>query len=381
MELFELLISSISKFLSYGLPFLFVLGVVILVHELGHFWAGRMVGVRILTFSMGFGPEIWHRIDKRGTRWRLAAFPLGGYVKFFGDEDASSKTDASAIKAMSEADRKVSFPGQSIAARAWIVFAGPFANFVFTILVFAIVAMTYGKTVYSTRAGEIKPASAAEAAGIRKGDLILSVDGKPVSTFSELQRIVTVSPDKPLKLSIEREEGKAPIDLMVTPKLQEIVTPMGKQKVGLLGVLRSTDPRDMSHNRLDPASAMVAGVQDTWVIIEGSFNYLLRMVSGQENTDQLSGPIRIAKISGEVAEQGFMQLVQLAALLSVSIGFINLLPIPVLDGGHLVMYAYEAIRGKPMNENVQEWGFRVGFALIVLLMIFATWNDITHLIS
>lgn len=377
-------LSALSGFFGgvagYGLPFLFVLGVVIIIHELGHYWAARSVGVKSEVFSVGFGPELFAFVDRRGTRWRLALIPLGGYVKFLGDDDASSSTvSADALSRLTDDERRHSFPAQNVARRSWIVFAGPLANFILAIVVFAALFMSVGKEVLAPRVDAVLPGSAAEAAGIKSGDLFLSADGKNVNSFQELQRIISINAGNAIPVTLER--GGAEVKLTVTPVLKEQKTPFGVQRSGVLGVSRSAQPTDVRYEKYGLVDAARLAVAETWFIVERTGAYISGLIMGTEKADQLSGPIRIAQISGELASYGFAPLIQLTALLSVSIGLLNLLPVPMLDGGHLVFYALEALRGKPVSERVQEWSFRAGFALVICLMLFATWNDILHLLS
>lgn len=356
--------------------FIIVLSVVIFIHELGHFLVARWCGVRILTFSMGFGPELWHRIDKHGTRWRIAAVPLGGYVKFFGDENAASAPDRGALDKMRAGERKVSFFGQPVHKRAAIVAAGPIANFLLTIAIFTASFYFLGRPVTEARVDTIVAGSAAEAAGFRIGDVVLSIDGSEVESFSDMQRTVRISPDTPLNF-IVRRDGRE-VGVVATPRRQEIRDNFGQtHRIGMLGVSRSeTSPADVRHRSYGPVEAFVGGVKETWFVIDRTFAFIGGLIAGTESPDQLTGPIGIAKVSGQAAQMGVEYVVHLIAVLSVSIGLLNLFPIPLLDGGHLMYYAVEAVRGRPLSEKAQEFGFRIGIALILTLMIFATWNDL-----
>jgi regulator of sigma E protease len=363
---------------GYLVPFLFVLSLVVFFHELGHFLVARLCGVRILVFSIGFGPEIVGFNDRYGTRWKIATIPLGGYVKFFGDENAGSVPDASRLDAMNTNERAQSFFFQPVLKRAAIVVAGPLANFVLAIAIFATIFMLYGRQTMSARVDAIQPDSPAAAAGFQPGDVVVAIDGKAIVNFEDMQRIVSDSAGDTLQIKIDR--NGAPMVLTATPQLKEVKDNFGNEhRMGILGITRSMAPADLKAQPVPPPQAIVMGVQETWFVIDRTLTYIGGVVVGRENADQLGGPIRIAQISGEVATIGFVALIHLAAVLSVSIGLLNLFPIPLLDGGHLLFYSIEAMRGRPLSERAQEVGFRIGLAIVVMLMIFATFNDIVHL--
>jgi len=364
--------------IGYLVPFIFVLGLVVFFHELGHFLIARWCGVRILAFSIGFGPELVGFNDRRGTRWKIAAIPLGGYVKFFGDDSAASTPDNAQIAAMSATEKSVSFVGQSVAKRAAIVVAGPMSNFLLAIVIFAGVFMFYGKQTMSPRVDSVQPDSAAAAAGFQPGDLVTAINGSPITDFSDMQRVVSESAGTSLQIAIKRD-GTEKV-LTATPILSEEKDIFGNvHRIGLLGIRRSTAPEDLKYQPVSPPEAAWAGVQETWFVIDRTLSYIGGVVVGREAANQLGGPIRIAEISGQVATLGFGALMHLAAVLSVSIGLMNLFPIPLLDGGHLLFYLVEAVRGRPLSERAQEVGFRIGLAVVLMLMIFATFNDIVHL--
>lgn len=367
-------------FLGYIVPFLFVLTIVVFFHELGHFLIARLYRIRVLVFSLGFGPELAGFTDRTGTRWKLSAVPLGGYVKFFGDENAASVPDSDSLAQMSEEERKQTFPAQPVRARAAVVVAGPLANFVLAIAIFAGIFMLYGKQSTTPRVDSIQAASAAEAAGFVAGDLVLSIDGRKIESFSDMQRIISTSAGQSLEVTVDR--GGQVVTLKATPALKEIKDNFGNlHRIGVLGITRSMAPGDVRTEKSPPLTALRLGVEETWFVIERTLSYIGGVIVGREATDQLGGPIRIAQVSGQVATAGFVALLHLAAVLSVSIGLLNLFPVPLLDGGHLLFYGIEAARGKPLSERAQELGFRIGFAIVVMLMIFATFNDILHLAS
>ncbi|MGH2340054.1 RIP metalloprotease RseP [Segnochrobactraceae bacterium EtOH-i3] len=368
-----------SGVIGYIIPFLFVLTVVVFFHELGHFLVARWCGVRISAFSVGFGPELIGRYDRHGTRWKLCAIPLGGYVKFAGDENAASVPDREALEAVPESERAGLFAFKPVWQRAAVVAAGPFANFILSISIFALIFMLVGKPITEARVDKVDPAGAAAAAGIRPGDRIVSVGGSAIDSFGDLQRIVSASAGVPLTIGLDR--GGTPMTLSVTPAPREITDRFGNvQKVGLLGIERSIEPGDVRTRHYGPLEAIGAGAAETWFIIARTGDYLAGVVTGRESPDQLGGPIRVAQVSGQVATLGVLALINLVAVLSVSIGLLNLLPVPMLDGGHLAFYAAEAVRGRPLSARAQDIGFRIGLAFVLFLMVFATWNDLTQIL-
>jgi regulator of sigma E protease len=363
---------------GYLIPFLFVLSLVVFFHELGHFLVARWCGVRVLVFSIGFGPELIGFNDRHGTRWKIAAIPLGGFVKFFGDENAASVPDAERIEAIDQRERGQTFFFQPVYKRAAIVVAGPLANFLLAIVIFAAIFSIYGKQTMSARVDSVQADSAAAAAGFQPGDLVVAINGHPVADFAEMQRIVSESAGETLDITIDR--AGAQHILKATPALKEVKDNFGNvHRIGILGITRSMAAEDLKAQPVAPPQAVWMGVQETWFVIDRTLRYLGGVIIGREAADQLGGPIRIAQMSGQVATMGFGALVHLAAVLSVSIGLLNLFPIPLLDGGHLLFYCIEALRGRPLSERAQEVGFRIGLAIVLMLMIFATFNDIVHL--
>ena len=363
---------------GYVVPFLFVLTIVVFFHELGHFLMARWCGIKVLVFSVGFGPEIAGFYDRYGTRWKISAIPLGGYVKFFGDENAASAPDQSAAATMTEAEKKDSFQFQPVGSRALVVAAGPVANFVLAIAIFAGIFMTVGKQTTSARVDTVQPGSAAQTAGFKPGDLVLTINGEKIESFSDMQRIVSISAGAPLTIEVDRDNAQ--VTLKAVPQLKEIKDNFGNvHRLGVLGISRSMAPGDIKTERAPPLRAIVMGAQETWFVVDRTLSYISGVFTGREAADQLGGPIRIAQVSGQVATAGFAPLIHLTAVLSVSIGLLNLFPIPLLDGGHLLFYAIETIRGRPLSERAQELGFRIGLAIVLMLMIFATFNDILHL--
>jgi regulator of sigma E protease len=358
--------------------FLFVLTVVVFFHEFGHFLVARWCGVGVKAFSIGFGPEIFGFTDKHGTRWKLSWIPLGGYVKFIDDENAASAGGRKAFERLTPEERKQSFQEKPLAARAAVVAAGPIANFVLAIAIFTAIFSLFGERVTAAKVDVVNPGSAAESAGFMVGDKVVSIDGQAIESFGEMQRIVGMSPNQPLHFTVDR--GGKFVDITATPELKTITDRFGNEmRMGLLGIQRSASADDWTLKRHDPATAFVMAVKECYFVVSRSLGYLYDVVTGRESADQLGGPIRIAQVSGQVASAGFVALLNLAAIISVSIGLLNLFPIPMLDGGHLLFYSIEAIRGRPLSENTQEIGFRIGLAFVLMLMIFATWNDLIHL--
>lgn len=382
--------------------FIAVLALVIVIHELGHFSVGKLFGVKIDRFSIGFGKTLWARTDKSGVEWRLGALPLGGYVKFSGDLDVTGVPDREGLDALKAKIIAEQGPGaeqayyhfKPIWQRALIVAAGPVANFLLAITIFTVLAMAIGETVLvKPRIGSVEPGSPAATAGFQPGDLVLEADGRTIERWQELQQHVFLRAQTPVVFEIDR--GGRRLELTATPRGRDVRNDIDGSviRAGYLGLGPSTAPGDIVSHRFTPPEALGQGVRQTWGVLDSTLTYLGRIVTGRESGDQISGPIGIARASGAIAEQAsqgaenfgeaaisvFFSLLALAGLLSVAVGFFNLLPVPVLDGGHLVFYAYEAVARRPLNAQIQEAGFRVGLALLVGLMLFATWNDLNKL--
>lgn len=365
--------------IGYIIPFLFVLTIVVFFHELGHFLVARWAGVKVLTFSLGFGPELAGFNDRHGTRWKISAIPLGGYVKFFGDEsEASTPASSETLASMTAEERAGSFHHKKVGPRAAIVAAGPIANFLLAIVIFTCLFTFFGKPSTTARVDKIEANSAAAKAGFQVGDIVTAIDGKTIGSFSDMQRVVGVRAGDTLNFTIKR--GDSTLQLKGTPELREVKDSFGNaHRLGVLGITRATNPGDVVTERVDPATALWLGVKETWFVVDRTLSYIGGVFTGREAADQVGGPIRIAQISGQVATIGLAALVHLAAVLSISIGLLNLFPVPLLDGGHLLFYAVEAVRGRPLSERAQEMGFRIGLGLVLMLMVFATYNDILHL--
>lgn len=359
---------------NYIVVFLLILTVVVFVHELGHYLVARWNGVRVEVFSIGFGPEVWGFNDKAGTRWRFSLLPLGGYVRMFGDADPASATGDG--RAMSQEEMAVSFRHKRVGQRAAIVFAGPAANFVFAILGLALMFMVMGQPVTAPVVGQVLPGSAAEQAGLKAGDRVVVANGDTVERFQDIQRIVRLDIDRPLSLTVERDGAR--LDLVAHPRIVERKGMFGDmEKVPVLGI--AADPSSTRVVHHGPGMALWQAVRETGSMISTTFVGIGQMISGARDSDELGGPIRIAKGAGEAAQLGVASVAFYVIMLSLNLGLINLFPIPILDGGHLVFYAFEAILGRPLGEKAQEYGFRIGLFLVLALMVFATRNDIVSL--
>lgn len=372
--MFETLLGTDGLLLGKILPFLVVLTIVVFVHEMGHYLVGRWCGIGVRAFSIGFGPELAGFNDRRGTRWKLCAIPLGGYVKFVGDMSATSAPGGDEVEKLSAEERRIAFHTQPVWKRAATVFAGPAFNFLLTIAVFAVFFSAYGRMVFEPTVAQVQPGSPAEVAGFLPGDRFVSVDGNPVATFDDVQRYVSGRAGDQLLFVMRR--GDEEISLTATPQLRTVQSPLGEQKIGAIGVVQTRElgaPRAIEYS---PPAALAEAVKQTGHIIQSTGRFLKRLVVGREDRCQLGGPIRIADMAGKAAQQGPQLLIQLIAFLSVGIGILNLLPIPPLDGGHLAFYAIEAVMRRPVSEKTMEAVYRAGFVLVMTFMVFVFWNDI-----
>lgn len=369
------LLTEFVERVSFALPFLFVLTVVVFIHEMGHFLVARWCGVKVKAFSIGFGKEIFGFNDKHGTRWRLAWIPLGGYVKFMDDENAASVPSTEAIARMSPEDRAGSFHAKPVWQRSAIVAAGPIANFLLAILIFAIWFSVFGVFSTEPRIDEVVADSPAAESGFKAGDLILSIDGTKIEGFEKVQQIVATSIGRQLSVVVDRAgETKT---LTVTPRLIEQVDETGqKNEHVVIGIKRLPTSTGVQKYQPGPGEALVLGVKQTGFIVTSTLGWVRDVILGHHTLNQLGGPARIADIAGKVAKKSKLDVIYLIGFISVSVGLINLFPIPLLDGGHLMFYAVEAVRRRPLSLRTQEIGFRIGFALVMMLMILATFNDL-----
>lgn len=357
-------------FLFTVFAFLLVLGPLVFVHEYGHYIVGRWCGVKADTFSIGFGRKILSWTDKRGTDWKIGWLPLGGYVQFAGDRDAVSQPDANWQQLPAE-ERSHSFPAQPVWKRALIVVAGPVTNFLFAILILAGFAWLAGTPVTPPVAGAVMEGSAAEAAGIRPGDRILSIDGRPMELFMDIPMAVAHRPGEAVDVRIAHDGTERTVRL--TPQLVKESDRFGNVMArGIIGIAAG----EPVYRKASLIEAPLVGLRQTGQIVRQTGEVLGQLLTGRRSVKDLSGPLQIAKVSGEAASLGIASLIFLIALVSINLGFINLLPLPMLDGGHLLFYGYEAVRRRPAPPQAQEWAFRFGFAAIVTLMLVVTFNDL-----
>jgi regulator of sigma E protease len=390
----------LPNLLFYIVPFLVVVGVVVTVHEFGHFLAGKALGTKIDQFSIGFGKALARWTDKSGVEWRLGWLPIGGFVRFAGDDNAASVPDTEDLDALRREVLAREGPAalsryyhfKPIWQRAVISAAGPAANFVLSIVIFAALLMILGEPVSAARVAKVLPNTPAARAGFQPNDIIVRADGKPVKSFDAVKQLVILRTGVPITFVVDRGAGQAV--LVATPVRGDVTDAVGHvHRLGTIGIAFADLPQDRSTVRYGPVKALGGGVAKTYDVVQTTVYYIGRMVSGQETADQISGPLGMAQISGDLAKQtadvsrdaatfavnALLTALLLVANISVGIGFLNLMPIPVLDGGHLLFYAYEAVARRPLAAKVQAAGYRVGLALVLGLMLFATWNDLQRL--
>lgn len=360
--------------LSYVVPFLAVLTVIVFVHEMGHYLVARWNGVAIQAFSIGFGRELVGWNDRHGTRWKISAIPLGGYVRFVGDMNAASVPDPEALADVDPQLAPRLFANKNVWQRIAVVAAGPLANVILTFLILYALLLGYGRYTIPPVVGEVIAGSVAETAGIEPGDIIVSVDGYAVRGFEDFQRLVATSPERSVTIELARDGADQTISLV--PEAVEVEDRFGNsQRIGRIGVSRDVEETDVSLYRPGPVEAIGMTVEEIRFIIQRTAAFLGDFFVGRGDVEQLGGPVKVARVSGEVATLGIVALINLTALLSLNIGIFNLLPVPMLDGGHLLYYLVEAVRGRPLSMRVQEMGFRFGFALVLALMVFTLFND------
>ncbi len=362
---------------QYGIAFLLVLTLVVFIHELGHFLVARWCGVAVKAFSIGFGPEIYGFNDKYGTRWRFAWIPLGGYVKFIDDENAASQPPPSSRSRLPKAVADGSFHGKPLWQRAAVVAAGPIANFLLAIALYAFLNGAYGVRIMPAFVDKVVAGSPAERAGFLSGDQIVQINGEEIERFEDLQRIVGSSAGRELTFVVDRAGEK--ITLNATPNVDEQRDALGRTfRRGLIGIQRSIAPDKIQTLHVGPFDAVWRGVTETWSNITQTVAGLGDIITRRQSVEQMGGPIMMAEVTAKVAELGIEPMLRWIAFISANIGFLNLLPIPVLDGGHLLFYALEAVRRKPLSERIQQMGFQVGLALLMMLMIFVNFNDLMN---
>ncbi len=359
----------------YILPFIVVLTILVFVHELGHYLVARWNGVKVDVFSIGFGPEIFGWTDKAQTRWKISLLPLGGYVKMYGDANAASTPDQEELHKMSEDDRSLTLHGKTVWQRIAVSAAGPLANYLFAFLVFSFLFATVGERYTPAEIGFIKEDSAAQKAGLLAGDRVVSIEELPIQRFEDMQLIISENPGTPLLMTVMRGEDE--ISISVVPDVKEMKDVFGKKReLGVLGIGR----QGVEYIQRSFFESFFYAAKECYTLTLQTLKSVGEMILGTRSAEELGGPLRIAQLSGEVAQAGLPTFLWFIGVLSVSLGFINLLPIPLLDGGHLLFYGIEVIRGgKPLSEKAQEKGFYVGFLIVGSLMIFSFWNDLVHL--
>ena len=370
-DFFSLGESTLRQVFLWTVPFLLVLGAVVIVHELGHFAAARALGIAVETFSVGFGKEIASFRDRHGTRWRLAWIPLGGYVKFKGDENAASMPSAEELEKLTPDERKGNFHTSALWRRTLIVLAGPFSNFLLGFLIFTGMVLAVGIVYQQAEIVCVEPGTPAAQAGLKAGDKIVSVGGTPVRSFEDFRYYVVLNARSPIDIAVERD-GKL-LEVRAVPELSQ------GDCVGRLGVAGTSRRENAKVVRASLSGAAAEALDRSWRIVKGPFQYLGQLARGNACASSLAGPVKIAEFSKNSAEESFVNLIPFAAFISISVGLFNLFPIPVLDGGHLLFYGAEAILGRPLSQRAQEAGFQFGIALLLMLMVFVTLNNIADL--
>jgi regulator of sigma E protease len=376
------MLHSVAEFISwlgwYLVPFLLIMNGIVFFHELGHYLVGRWCGVKIEAFSLGFGPELLARVDSKGTRWRLALFPVGGYVKFLGDANAASGQSEDALAEVAPAERPRTLAAQPLLARAAIVAAGPIANFILAMVLFTGLFLVFGQSSHNARVGFVEPNSPAAEAGFQNGDVVVAIDGQPIHTFQDVQQTVVLNTGIDMTFDVDR--GDQHLTLHAAPQVMLVDQGvLGKRRIGHLGLGSTRDPKDVTFQRCDVAQCVGWAGQQVEFITRATFAYIGGLFAGRESVDQMSGMVGMTQITGAIAKISLWELLNLAALFSVSVGLMNLFPVPLLDGGHLMFYLIEAVSGRPVSERVQQFGMRVGIALVGSLMIFTTAHDIIRL--
>ena len=365
--------------MNYILPFIALIIVVVFVHEYGHYYFAKKYGVGVTDFSIGFGKEIFGWNDKSGTRWKICWIPLGGYVKFFGDRNVFSQSEQEElINKYSEKDREKLFILKPIYQRSIIVAAGPFANFLLAILIFIMINMTVGKDMTPAVVNEVLENSPAFEAGMMKNDKIIEIDNKKVESILEVSTLINTSTSEIIEFVVLRNDNE--ISLLIKPNIVDGKDSLGNSvKKKMIGIKLAPLNNEFDRKRLGPTKAVYYSLKEVWFVTTTSLNYLGKMLTGSGDSSQLGGPIRIAKITGQVSEHGFFPFLNIMAYISISLGLINLFPIPMLDGGHLMFYSFEKILGRPLSQRTQESFFRIGLFLLFSLMFFVTFNDLKEI--
>ncbi len=367
------------EILNFIVPFIILLSVVVFVHEYGHYYFAKKYGVGVTDFSIGFGKEFFGFNDKSGTRWKFCIIPLGGYVKFFGDRNVFSQAEQKELlKQYSEVDQKKLFVTKPLYQRSLIVVAGPLANFLLAILIFTFIYMFSGKDFTPAQISEVQKNGPAYVAGIKAGDQILSINEREVNSILEVSTFINASTSKDIKVNVLRNDSE--IEFILIPEIIKSQDSLGNTvNKKIIGIKISPLNDKLNKERLGPATALFYAFKETWFVVQASLDFVVSMFKGKGDTSQLGGPIKIAKITGQVAQFGIIAFLSIMAYISISLGFINLFPIPMLDGGHLLFYAFEKILGKPLSQKTQEGFFRIGLFLLVFLMLFTTVNDLKDL--
>ncbi len=380
MDFFSAPLTVFDFLLTKVIPFIFVLSIVIFFHELGHFLVARWNKVKVEAFALGFGPELFGFYDKRKTRWKLCAIPLGGYVKFHGDADATSKPDREALENMDANEREGAFEDKALWRRASVVAAGPMANFILASVIYTALFMYYGDSRLAPIVGVVQENSAAQEAGIAVGDRVVSIQGNKIIGFEEIGRYTYIGTGDSLEFGLLRDGKEITINLI--PRMTTRKDQFGNEySTGLVGIGPDQSPENFERFKLGPVDAFIKSLDAIGQTITRTYHFIRELIQGKQDSKQLRGPLGIGHITSQVATLGIIQLIGLAAALSVSIGIMNLLPIPMLDGGHLMFYAYEAVRGKALSPKSQDIAFRIGVTCVLMLMLFATFNDVRRIFS
>ena len=365
--------------LSYILPFIILILIVVFIHEYGHYYFAKKFGVGVTDFSIGFGKEIFGWNDKSGTRWKICWIPLGGYVKFFGDRNVYSQADHKEIlEKYSEEDQKKLFTLKPLYQRSLIVFGGPLANFLLALVIFFSIYTFVGKDFTPAVINEVQKDSPAMSGGLKQNDIILEIDGNKVESIMDVSKFITMSTDEIIDFKVKRSYDE--LILKVKPNIVPGEDNLGnKLNKRIVGIKLGAYNNEINHVKLGPAKAIYHAAHEVYFVGISSLKYIGAMIFGKADTSQLGGPIRIAKISGQVAEFGVLAFISMMAYISISLGLVNLFPIPMLDGGHLMFYAFEKVLGRPLSQKTQEGFFRIGIFLLISLMFFTTFNDLKDL--